>query len=157
MKGERLGFKRLGIVDLETGEILEERVLFIGKRKTEIDRGYVKVFIAFLEDIVSDEEVVGKAIRLLLYMLKSLDYDSLTLTVIPRKAIEELEIQKDTYHRWVNTLIAKGILEKVDRYTYRLKPYTFIKGSTKRAKEKEKLKEEKLKEENLDLGLDIDF
>lgn len=147
MKG--IGLEKLGVINLETGEILEEKVLFIGKRKTEIDKGYVKVFIAFLEDIVSDEEIAGKAIRLLLYLLKSLDYDSLTLKVIPSDAIRDLKISRDTYHRWVNSLIAKGILEKVDRYTYRLKPYTFIRGSSKRAKEKER--EEKLKEKNLEI------
>jgi len=147
MKG--IGLEKLGVVNLETGEILEEKVLFIGKRKTEIDKGYVKVFIAFLEDVVSDEEIAGKAIRLLLYLLKSLDYDSLTLRVIPSYAIRDLKISRDTYHRWVNSLIEVGILEKVDRYTYKLKPYTFIRGSSKRAKEKER--EEKLKEKNLEI------
>ena len=149
MKG--IGLEKLGVINLETGEILEEKVLFIGKRKTEIDKGYVKVFIAFLEDVVENEKIAGKAIRLLLYLLKSLDYDSLTLTVIPRKAIRELKISEKTYHLWIRSLIEVGILEKVDRYTYKLKPYTFIRGSSKRAKEKEREREEKLKEKNLEI------
>ncbi len=127
----------LAIINTKTGEILEERVLFIGKNPKYLDRGYIKVFTAFLSDMVEDDEVAGKSIRLLFYMLENLDYNSYTITVIPKRAIEKLNISEKTYHNWIKTLIKKGIIEKVDRYTYRLKPYTFIRGSHTKALEKE--------------------
>lgn len=126
--------QRLGIIDMETGEILEDRAIFISSRK---DRKYLKVFVAFLDDILETDDLAGKSIKLLFYLLKSLSYDDLTLTVIPKRAIEDLKITRNTYNRWINDLIRFNIIEKVDNYTYKLRPYTFVKGSSRKAISKE--------------------
>ena len=125
--------QRIGLFDIETGESLDTEVLFIGRNPKYKDRGYVKVFTAFLSDIVESDKLAGKSIRLLFYMLETMDYNTLTIKVIRKDALERLKITKDTYHRWVRDLIEYGILEKVDRYTYKLKPYTAIKGSHEKA------------------------
>ena len=130
-------FKRLGIVDLETGEIVEDRAIFLGKRNR--DKNYAKVFLAFLDSLVENDKIAGKSIRLLFYMVGNMKYDSLELKVIPKDAVKELGISEMTYNRWINDLIEFEVIEKIDRYTYKLKPYTFSRGDTSKAiKKKEK-------------------
>jgi hypothetical protein len=149
--------ENLAIVNLKTGEIVEEHILIVGKKPYKVDKGFVKLFVTFLYDIVEDESIAGKSIRLLMYMISKLDYNTYEITIIPQEAIKDLEITNKTFYNWLNTLIQKGLIEKVNRYKYRLKPYTAIKGNTKTAdendllnikikKEKEKEREEKQKE-----------
>ena len=124
---------RYAIIDKETGEIVVEDALFIGKKPQYVDRGFIKIFIAFLKDIVEDKDIAGKSIRLLFYMLEQLDYNTYTIRIIPKYAQEALGITKDTYYRWLNTLIEKGIIDKVDTYTYQLNPYVAVKGYSGKA------------------------
>ena len=34
--------RRLGIIDLDTGEVIEEKLLLIGKSPKYLDKGYIK-------------------------------------------------------------------------------------------------------------------
>jgi predicted transcriptional regulator len=130
--------EKLAIINLETGEILSERVVMIGKTPTVIDKGYVKVFITFLEDIVKDEDIVGKAVRLLLYIMNKVDWNTLEFYLYHKQVCKELKISKKTFYVWLNTLIEKGHIEKTEKkYIYKLKPYSFIKGDMKTTLEKE--------------------
>ena len=95
----------LALINKRTGEIIEDNVLFIGRKPYKVDKGFVKIFVAFLKDIVEDDEIAGKAIRLLFYMIEKMDYNSYTITLIPKYAQEDLKIGRDTYYRWINTLI----------------------------------------------------
>jgi len=125
---------RLVLMDKETGEIIEENVVFIGRKPYKVDKGFVKVFVSFLKDLVEDEEIAGKAIRLLFYMVEEcLDFNTFIVKIIPKKAQERLKISKQTYYNWINTLIQKGIIQKVDTYTYILSANTFVKGNQKKA------------------------
>jgi hypothetical protein len=146
--------ERLAIVNLETGEILSERVVMIGKTPTMVDKGYVKVFITFLEDLIKDEDIVGKAGRLLLYVMKDVDWNNLEFYLFYKEACEDLGIDKTTFYRWLNALIEKEYIEPTKKkYIYKLKPYSFIKGDMKTTFEKElnlndkKIKKQKEKEE----------
>ena len=127
----------LALINKRTGEIIEDNVLFIGRKPYKVDKGFVKIFVAFLKDIVEDDEIAGKAIRLLFYMIEKMDYNSYTITLIPKYAQEDLKIGRDTYYRWINILIKKGLITKIDRYTYQLNPYVAVKGHTKKAMENE--------------------
>jgi hypothetical protein len=149
--------QRLALIDLETGEIIENQVLLIGNKPYKVDKGYIKVFIAFLYDMVEDDTIAGKSIRLLLYMISKLDYNTYEITIIPQEAIRDLGITRQTFYNWLDTLIEKKIVEKINRYKYRLNPYTAVKGNSKTAtendllnnkkeEEKQKEREEKLKE-----------
>ena len=120
---------KLAIINKETGEIIENDVLLIGRKPYKVDKGFVKIFVAFLKDIVEDDEVAGKSIRLLFYMIEKMDYNSYTITLIPKYVQKDLKIGKMTYYRWINTLIKKGLVSKVDTYTYKLNPYVAVKGS----------------------------
>ena len=131
--------EKLGIINLETGEILEERLLIIGKKPTKVDKAYIKVFITFLQDVIEDDEIVAKAIRLLLYIMqKKVDWNTLEFYLFYREACKELNINKTTFYRWLNILIKKGYIEETDRkYIYKIKPYSFIKGDMKTTLENE--------------------
>lgn len=115
------------LLDPATGEVVE--VLMIGKNPAYKDKSFTKFFVSFLQDVVQDEEVAGKAIRLLLYMIEKLDWNTLEVIVFPKQVIKELNISKMTYFRWLRTLLEKGYIVKIDRYQYKLRPYSVVKGS----------------------------
>jgi len=125
------------VVNKKTGEVVIENFMMIGRKPRYVDKGFIKIFIAFLSDIVEDKDIAGKAIRLLFYMLEQMDYNSYTIRIIPKYAMEELKVGKMTFYRWLNTLIEKGIITKIDTYTYKLNPYVAVKGNTKKALDKE--------------------
>ena len=120
---------RYALIDKETGEIIENEVLLVGRKPYNLDKGYVKVFVTFLKDIVEDKDIAGKSIRLLFYMLEEcLNYETLIITIIPEYAMRRLKISRKTYYRWLSTLIEKKIIYRIGRYRYMLKPYTAVKG-----------------------------
>lgn len=121
---------KYALIDKETGEILEPDVLLIGRKPYKVDKGFVKVFVSFLRDVVENPKIAGKAIRLLFYLIEEcLDYNTLTVRIIPKYAVNALKISDRTYRNWIKTLIDSGILVKIDTYTYKLTPYTVVKGS----------------------------
>jgi len=119
--------------DEKTGQLLDkvDRAVFVG-HKAFVDKGYVKVFVAFLRDVLEDERLGTGAWRLLLYVIDNLDYDSLQVTIVPQKAMEDLDISKQTFYRWLKVLLDGGYLEKVAINVYRLKPYTAVKGQMRK-------------------------
>jgi hypothetical protein len=125
---------RVTFYDDRTGEVVgeEDRVLFVGY-KPYADRGFVKVFVAFLRDILESEELGSGAWRLLLYVIDSLDYDSLEVMLDPRVVPKRLKVSRATFYRWLDVLLKSGILEKRDTRLYRLRPYTAIKGQMSKA------------------------
>ena len=128
---------RYMVVDKETGEVIIPDFMMIGKKPKYVDKGFIKIFIAFLSDIVESQKIAGKAIRLLFYMLENLDYNSYTIRIIPKYAQKELKITKKTFYNWLDTLIEEEIITKIDTYTYKLNPYVAVKGNKKKALEKE--------------------
>jgi hypothetical protein len=128
---------RYAIIDKETGEIVQDDVLFVGRKPKYIDKGFIKIFVAFLSDIVENPKIAGKSVRLLFYMLEQLDYNTYTIQIIPKYAQESLNITKKTFYNWLDTLIEEGIITKVDTYTYKLNPYVAVKGNTKKAMDNE--------------------
>jgi hypothetical protein len=122
---------RVTFYNEHTGEIYEEtdRVLIVGKQPYIRDKNFVKVFVAFLIDVIEDRELGSGAWRLLLYAIRRLDYNSLKVYLIPEEAIQELGIGRKTFYRWLGILVKKGYLEKIAKHTYRLRPYTAIKGN----------------------------
>jgi len=128
---------RYMVVDKETGEVVINDFMMVGRKPKYIDKGFIKIFVAFLSDIVENQKIAGKAIRLLFYMLEQLDYNTYTITLIPKYAMEDLGVSRDTFYRWLNDLIEERIITKVDTYTYKLNPYVAVKGNTKKALDKE--------------------
>jgi predicted DNA-binding protein (UPF0251 family) len=126
---------RMSIIlyDKDTGKVIEkiDRAVFFG-HKAFLDKGYVKIFVAFLRDMLEDEEVLKGPAKLFLYAVDLMDYEDLQVTIVPKKAMEDLGISKDTFYRWLKVLLTKGYMEKIATNVYRLKPYTAIKGQMKK-------------------------
>lgn len=139
------------LLDPITGEYVE--VLMIGKKKELYDRGYVKFFVSFLEDVVLDRELSGKAITLILYIAKTMDWNTKEVYLYPEFVAKELGVSVRQVYRWLNILLKKEILKRTERrYFYRLSAYTVIKGIEEEVLEREL--EEKLEKED---SYDVDF
>jgi hypothetical protein len=119
--------------DEETGKAIEtiDRAVFFG-HKAFLDKGYVKIFVAFLRDILEDKEVLKGPVRLFLYAVDLMDYEDLRVSIVPQQAIKDLNIDRRTFYRWLKVLLDRGYMEKLAVNVYRLKPYTAIKGQMKK-------------------------
>ena len=122
---------RIVFYNPKTGEIVaeEDRVILIGTKPYVTDRNFVKVFVAFLRDVLEDEELGSGAWRLLIYVIENLDYNSLRVSMIPDEVASKLGVTTRTYYNWLRILIKNGYLEKLATNIYRLKPYQAVKGN----------------------------
>ena len=132
MNERKVEVKRYSIVDKETGEVVADDAMFIGQ-KAFVDKGFRKVFVGFLRDVVLNKEVAGKAIRLLLWMIENLRANDLEIYMSERTVCSELEITRGTYFNWVKSLINAKLIEKVDTNLYRLIPFTAVNGQMSKA------------------------
>jgi hypothetical protein len=119
--------------DENTGQVIEriDRAVFFG-HKAFLDKGYVKIFVAFLRDMLEDDEYLKGPVRLFLYAVDLMDYENLQVTIIPQKAMEDLDIGRGTFYRWLSANLKKGYMEKIAINVYRLKPYTAVKGQMRK-------------------------
>ena len=120
------------LLDPTTGE--EFLVFLVGQSKYR-DVGFIKVFVAFLEDVVADKEVASKAIRLLLYMISKLDWNSLEAWIDPKEAMQDLKISRRTFYEWLKVLQERGYIEKLRPNRYRFRPNVAIKGCMAKVEE----------------------
>jgi len=129
---------KMTFYDERTGEILaeEDRVVIFG-RKPYVDKGFVKFFVAFLKDMIEDEEVLKGPVRLFLYAVELMDYNSLEVYLVPERAIKALDISERTFYRWLSVLLKKGHMEKIATNIYRLRPFSVVKGQMSKALESE--------------------
>ena len=121
------------LYDRDTGQVVEtiDRAIFFG-HKAFLDKGYVKIFVAFLRDILEDKDVLKGPIKLFLYAIDKANFNDLRVTIVPQEAIKDLDITKGTFYNWLKVLLDKGYMEKLATNVYRLKPYTAIKGQMKK-------------------------
>ena len=142
MNERKVELRKYAIVDKETGEIIADDAMFIGK-KAFVDRGFRKVFVGFLRDIVTNEKIAGKAIRLLLYIIENLKTNDLTIYLSPRIVCDELNIAERTYYSWIKALIEERLIEKIDTNLYRLIPFSAVNGQMEKAIERSYKNEKK--------------
>ena len=118
-------FSKRQEIDPETGELKE--FILIGEPE-EFDRNFAKIFHAFSEQLIKDEKIAGKAIRLLFWILKELEYGSIEFYMYPADVAEELKVAKMTVYRWIKILTEKGIIRKIKPNLYQLNPACVVKG-----------------------------
>jgi hypothetical protein len=126
--------KRVGSVDLDTGEILEYSLVAIQRK---IPNGFTGGWMAMaLEalDMLATSDLRGDDLRVLLSLLGRLDFEN--LIQIEQTAIaERLKMQKQHVSRSIKRLIVIGCLlegPKIGRSrTYRLNPAYGWRGSAK--------------------------
>ncbi len=119
---------KLPIMDKETGQVLEfDAVVYLyGEGKK--DKGFVKVFHAFVKDVIRDKEL-RHALDLLAYIMsEKLERDSLKFYLTAEEVVKNLGVSRDTYYRWLRTLMKKGYITRIDTNYYALKPYTIVVG-----------------------------
>jgi hypothetical protein len=122
---------RLPIVNPETGEILELDVIvyLYGEGKGKKDKGFVKVFHAFLDTVFRDKEVMAGPFRLMAYILsEKLHMDRLDFNLTAQEAMDKLGITRRTFYRWLGILLRKGYIRRISATYYALRPYTAIVG-----------------------------
>jgi DNA-binding MarR family transcriptional regulator len=119
---------KLPIMDKETGQVLEFDAIVYLYGEGKKDKGFVKVFHAFVKDVVRDREL-RHALDLLAYIMsEKLEKDSLKFYLTAEEVVKNLGVSRDTYYRWLKTLIKKGYITRIDTNYYALKPYTIVVG-----------------------------
>ena len=118
-------FSKQQSIDPKTGELKE--ILLIGNPE-EFDKNFTKVFHAFTEALIQDEEIAGKAIRLLFWIMKELETGSIEFYMHNEEVAKDLKVTKRTIINWKKTLKNKGIIKKVKPNIYMLNPACIVKG-----------------------------
>jgi hypothetical protein len=120
---------KLPIVDKDTGEIIEVDAIVYLYGKASGDKDFIKVFHAFLKDVLEDEEIMRGPFRLFVYILtKKVKRDQLSFFLRCDDVLADLGIVRQTYYRWLGTLLKKGYIKRLAHNYYALRPYTAIVG-----------------------------
>ena len=133
--------RRLGTIDLDTGEVLEEGVpVWIG-RKPKITERWFMALQEGIEQLAKDCELTGEHYRVLLYLMSRLDFQN--YIQVPQNDIAEaLGMRKQNVSRAVKLLEQKNIIlrgSKVGRSnTFRLSSNLGWKGNVKSLREAQK-------------------
>ena len=118
-------FNKQQTIDPTTGELKE--ILLIGNPE-EFDKNFTKVFHAFTEKLLEDEDIAGKAIRLLFWIMKEIEHGSIEFYMYTADVAEELKVTRMTIYRWIKILTEKGIIRKIKPNLYQLNPACIVKG-----------------------------
>jgi len=115
-------------IDPTTGEVLEVRVYGVPH---EYETNYAKVFNAFTQALLDDDEIMGKAIRLLFWITSQLKMNEIEFFMAYDVVKRDIKVSRSTYHRWKDTLEKKGIIERVSNSIYRINPACIVRGQGK--------------------------
>jgi len=118
-------FSKQWAIDDNTGELKE--ILLIGAPE-EFDTNFTKVFHAFTEAIIRDNEIALGPIKLLFWIMNELEYGRIEFYMHHSIIKEEMGISKDTYYRWLRVLVSKGIIKKIRPNLYMINPACIVKG-----------------------------
>jgi predicted transcriptional regulator len=117
----------------KNGNVVERKVR-TWSLSPAVDSDFIKFFDAFVMDLLQDEEIAGKSIRLLFYIASILDYDDEIFYLSPTEVAKELNVNKSTVFRWLKTLLDKGLIIKTNRRNwYMINKRCVYKGSVIRA------------------------
>jgi len=121
--------KDVEIVDKKTGEVIQGTWYILAPK--HVDVSFCKFFMPVLEELFKDETISKNAIRLLLYMISKLSFNSLEVVISPKIACKELGIHRDTFYRWRKILLEKGLIARKDGFkdVYLIRPYSVIRGA----------------------------
>lgn len=129
-----MGEKRVGSVDLDTGEILEYSLVAMQRK---IPNGFAEGWVAMAQnalDLLATSDLRGDDLKVLLYLLGRLDFENL-IQIEQVGIASKLGLHKAAVSRSIRHLLAQGcVLEgpKIGRSrTYRLNPHYGWKGSAK--------------------------
>jgi len=119
---------KLPIMDKETGQVLEIDAIVYLYGEGKKDKGFVKVFHAFVKDVVRDKEL-RYALDLLAYIMsEKLEKDSLKFYLTAEEVVKNLGVSRRTFYRWLKTLTKRGYIVRIATNYYAIKPYTIVVG-----------------------------
>jgi predicted DNA-binding protein (UPF0251 family) len=119
---------KLPLLNEKTGEIVEVIAYVYGRPKAK-DRGFIKVFHVFAEEVLSDPDIMKGAFRLFLYiMTEKLEANRLVFYMTKEEVMEKLGISKATYYLWLKALLNKGHIRRLGPNYYAVSPRTAIIG-----------------------------
>jgi biotin operon repressor len=122
--------RRLGQVDLETGELLKGVAVWVPVKRSPYANGFIMANQEALLTLAQDKEITGECYRVLFVLLTELDYEN--YIYIPQKEIgKKLGIRPQNVHRAVKVLLQKGILLSNER-GYRLNHNYGWKGNVRK-------------------------
>lgn len=125
------------VANPETGEAYERKVR-TWTYQEPVDKDFVKFFDAFVMDLLQDEDIAGKAIRLLFYIASILDYDEEIFYLSPTEVAKKLNVHRVTVQNWIRVLLDKGLIIKTNRRNwYMVNRKCVYKGSVVRADKEE--------------------
>ena len=137
--------RRLGTIDLDTGEVLEEGVpVWVGRKPKLTERWFMAFQDAF-QELAKDRELTLDHHRVLSYLFGRLDFDNF-IQVAQAEIAQELNMRKQNVSRAISLLVDKKIIlrgPKIGRSSsFRLNPHFGWKGkvSSLREAQREHLK-----------------
>ena len=110
------------LINNRTGEVVPINIRVLGMKKDFNKAKFYKLMDTFTESIMMDKELSGKAIKLLFWILKQLDFGETTFILNAKYAAEELQVTERTYYNWKRVLEKKGIIKKITGDLYTLNP-----------------------------------
>ncbi len=119
---------KLPIMDKETGQVLEVDAVVYLYGEGKKDKGFVKVFHAFVKDVVRDEELRHAIVLLAYIMSEKLERDSLRFYLTAEEVVKNLGISRRTFYKWLKILKEKGYIVRIATNYYAVKPYTIVVG-----------------------------
>ena len=137
--------RRLGTIDLDTGEVLEEGVpVWVGRKPKLTERWFMAFQDAF-QELAKDRDLTLDHHRVLSYLFGRLDFDNF-IQVAQAEIAQELNMRKQNVSRAISLLVDKKIIlrgPKIGRSSsFRLNPHFGWKGkvSSLREAQREHLK-----------------
>ena len=134
MRGSKVARRKIGSVDLDTGEVLDGVVVICGLKRNPYSGGWVMNAQEALEILAVDRDLKGETYRVLLFLLSRLDFEN--WIQVPQVEIAlKLQMHKQDVNKAMKLLESKGIILKGPKagrsYAFRLNPYYGWKGKVK--------------------------
>lgn len=127
--------RRLGTVDLDTGELVEGTVALLGRRiKSPYAGGFFMSNQLALLELARDKDLGMEALRVLIYLCGRLDFENY-IQLEQKEISEDLGMLKPNVSRAMKLLEDKGIIVRGPRagksYVWHLNPNFGWKGKVK--------------------------
>jgi len=107
---------KYALVDKEKGVELGN-VVFLGEKLKPFQVAGKKVYVFILPDFVEDQDI-SNPLKLLFNLMNEIS-ESCEIKLLP-KVYEKLGVPRQSFYYWLRSLMAKGVLEKVDKHIYLL-------------------------------------
>jgi Fic family protein len=78
--------------------------------------------LSLLQKAITSREVGHASTLLAFIILEKINTSGLKFYLTAKEAVKTLGISRDTYYRWLNTLINKGYIVRIDTNYYALNP-----------------------------------